>query len=152
MPSLRYVGIDPGASGCIAVITPQEAIEFIDFKTEGLEGYVETLKLYEAHELVIGVEKVSAMPKQGVVSMFNFGMRYGEIMGMLESLGLGFSLVRPLQWQRACSVAKKSGKKGIHTAIHRLYPEAQLKGPKGGLLEGRCDALGIAHYMRITFK
>ena len=30
-----------------------------------------------------------------------------------------------------------------------FYPEAQLHGPLGGLLDGRSDALMIAHYLKL---
>jgi len=101
---------------------------------------------------MIGLEKVNAMPGQGVKSMFSFGERYGELQGMLQTLELGYVLVRPTEWQKACKVKPKSGKKGIHSVISKIYPKAELVGPRGGIIDGRCDALSIAHYLRGKYQ
>ena len=48
----------------------------------------------------VALEKVSAMPGQGVTSMFTFGEGYGRIQGYLEALRVGYNLVRPQAWQK----------------------------------------------------
>jgi len=141
-----YVGIDPGASGALAVINEDSVVETYDFSVEGISGY--TLILSQLQNFTVGLELVHSMPGQGVKSMFSFGQRYGELQGMLQTLGIGYELIRPKEWQKTCKVPPKSKKKGIHDAITIIYPQAELKGPKGGIKDGRCDALGIAHHMR----
>lgn len=126
---------------------------FVDFKKSGLSGYVSYLEELDLIDIrMIAVEAVSSMPGQGVKSMFSFGQRYGELQGMLTTFKLGFDIIRPQQWQKTCHVKPKSGKQGVHEAISRLYPTAELTGPKGGLMDGRCDALGLAHYLRLTYN
>jgi crossover junction endodeoxyribonuclease RuvC len=41
------------------------------------------------------IEQVTAMPKQGVTSMFRFGYSSGGIYGAVVALGLPVSFVRP---------------------------------------------------------
>lgn len=146
-----YVGIDPGASGGMCVIT-DDSVNIYDFKDSQLNTYIPVLLqlLYTGHTTVVAVEKVASMTGQGVKSMFSFGQRLGEIHGMLQTLGLDFIEVQPQKWQKYCGVLPKSGKPGIHAAISKLYPDVQLLGKRGGVMDGRCDALSIAHYLKET--
>ena len=140
-----YVGIDPGASGAMCLLFEDGTIEFYDFKKGGIRSYATILG---AKTDIIAVELVHSFSNQGVKSMFSFGQRLGELHGMLQTLDLPYVEVRPQAWQKACGVVPKSGKKGIHATISVLYPDASLVGPRGGLIDGRCDALGIAHYLK----
>lgn len=146
----NWLAFDPGASGALCCLYEDGTMEFIDFKKEGLKGYINwspnSLELQ-----MCAIEKVRAMPGQGVSSMLSLGRRVGELEGMLQTLEIGYVEIRPQEWQKACGVVPKSGKKGIYETISRIYPDAPLKGPKGGLLDGRADALGIAHYLRKTY-
>ena len=151
-----WIGIDPGASGAMCVLNEDNQLFFYDFKSGKIPNYSSLLRTHtttfpEDPIVMIGLEKVSAMPGQGVKSMFSFGQRLGELEGMLQTLKLGYDMIRPLQWQKACGVKPKSGKQGIYETVSKLYPDASLHGPKGGLIDGRCDALGIAHYIRKTY-
>jgi len=147
----RWIGIDPGKSGSLCILYEDNDTLFIDFKENTLKGYINRLRDIVEREIevtMIGLEKVHAMPGQGVKSMFSFGQRLGELEGMLQTLELGYVMPRPQEWQKACGVPSKSGKKGIYEVISKIYPKADLKGPKGGIIDGRCDSLGIAHYLR----
>lgn len=149
-----WLAFDPGANGSLCLLHETNAITFTDFKHGGLAGYIDGINhliTYNFMPTMIAIEAVSSMPGQGVKSMFSFGQRYGELQGMLATFKLGFDIIRPQQWQKCCHVVPKSGKKGVYEAVSRLYPNAELTGPKGGLLDGRCDALGLAHYLRITY-
>ena len=146
-----WLSADPGASGAICHLYEDGSTVFIDFKAEGLLGYIAYLRSISPTTMV-GIEAVHAMRGQGVTSMFSFGQRLGELEGMLATLQLGYDKIRPQTWQKACNIPAKSGKKGTHEVMSRLYPNAILTGPKGGILDGRCDALGIAHYLRKTYQ
>ena len=119
---------------------------FVDFKSNQLRGYIEALR--DKQPIMVALEKVASMPGQGVKSVFSFGQRFGELEGMLQTLQLPYILVRPQQWQKSCGVPPKSGKQGIHQTMLKSYPTADLTGPRGGLLDGRSDALGLAHHIR----
>jgi len=150
-----WLAIDPGASGSMCILTEENNVFFTDYKTNGLRGYITTLGDIRDEDLeptMIALEKVHAMPGQGVSSMFSFGQRLGELEGILQAFDMGYELIRPQLWQKACGVPAKSGKKGIYEAISKIYPQAELTGPKGGIIDGRCDALGMCHYLRKTYN
>ena len=108
------VGIDPGISGAIAIITGPGEIELYDMPTisektsSGLRHYVDSIELYHLLSLRhidrAAIERVSARPGQGVASMFAFGRAYGECIGVLSALGAPFALIQPKQWQRIAAV------------------------------------------------
>ena len=149
------ISIDPGASGsmCIMELTPSNSllcIKFIDFSSLGLIGYINELKSIDYTKFntsKIGIELVHSMHGQGVKSVFSFGQRLGELIGMLQALGLGYLSISPQIWQKTLKVKPKSGKLGTFNEIIKIYPSAQVLGSRGGILDGRCDALGIAHHI-----
>ena len=145
---MTYIGVDPGANGCMCILEDANTHIFADFKSNGIQGYADLLSDIDISTIYL--EEVHAMPGQGVSSMFSFGRRFGELEGMLQTLKLKYTLVRPSLWQKTIGVVPKSGKKGIYEVVSQLYPNAQLLGSKGGIQDGRCDALGIAHYGMIT--
>ena len=145
-----YIGIDPGAKGSMCVISNGKVL----FKDFDLKDYSNTLKAFldtDDTELMVAIEKVHAMPGQGVSSSFSFGQRLGELEGMLTALQIPYELVAPRDWQKACGIPAKSDKKGIASVIQKLYPTAELYGNKGGLRDGRSDALGLAHFIRLKY-
>lgn len=146
-----WIGIDPGANGALCILHEDNRTIFVDFKQDGLKGYIDILSSLENIQR-IGLEKVGSMPGQGVKSMFSFGQRLGELEGMLQTLHLGYIMTRPAEWQKSCGVKPKSGKKGIYEVVSKIYPNAELNGTRGGIKDGRCDSLGIAHNSRIKFN
>lgn len=145
-----YIGIDPGAKGSMCVISNGKVV----FKDFDLKEYSSTLKAFldtNDTELMVAIEKVHAMPGQGVSSSFSFGQRLGELEGMLTALQIPYELVAPRDWQKACGIPAKSDKKGIASVMQKLYPTAELYGNKGGLRDGRSDALGLAHFIRLKY-
>ena len=145
-----YIGIDPGAKGSMCLISNGKVL----FKDFDLKEYSNTLKAFldtDDTELMVAIEKVHAMPGQGVSSSFSFGQRLGELEGMLTALQIPYELVAPKDWQKACGIPAKSDKKGIASVIQKLYPTAELYGNKGGLRDGRSDALGLAHFIRLKY-
>jgi len=93
------------------------------------------------------IEKGQAMPKQGVRSMFKFGMNYGIWKGILASFGIPFREITPRTWQKGV-IAKAQDKKPALAAAQRMFPQAKLTGPRGGAKDGRADALLIADWCR----
>ena len=143
-----YIGIDPGAKGSMCVIGNGKVL----FKDFDLKEYSSILKAFlDTDELMVAIEKVHAMPGQGVSSSFSFGQRLGELEGILTALQIPYELVAPKDWQKACGIPAKSDKKGIASVIQKLYPTAELYGNKGGLRDGRSDALGLAHFIRLKY-
>ena len=141
-----YIGIDPGMTGSMC-IKHNDKIEFYDYKTEGILGYSEailtvTFEMKLAYKITL--EKVHSMSGQGVKSVFSFGQRLGELEGMLQTLDVEYDTVRPQTWQKSIGVPVKSGKEGIYNVVRiTLEDDSVLLGPKGGIKDGKCDALGI---------
>jgi crossover junction endodeoxyribonuclease RuvC len=141
-----YIGIDPGKNGAMCLLD-NENLEFIDFD---LKEYI--AKLSKLSDIRACIESVHAMPGQGVSSCFTFGQRLGELEGILMTLQIPYELVPPKTWQKACGIQPKSDKKTIANVITKLYPTADIYGSRGGLKDGRSDALGLAHYLRLKYK
>ena len=94
------------------------------------------------------VEKVGAMPGQGVTSMFNFGKNYGFILGALESFGFSYELVTPKKWKKEFGVT--ADKNTSIEVCKRLFPEANLKRTERCKKDhdGMAEALLMAEYAR----
>lgn len=143
---MTYIGIDPGQSGALAVISPQGtfAIPFDE------DEYIDTLNacVQEGGGIRAVVEHVHSMPKQGVASSFKFGQNFGWILGVLAALEIPVELVNPQKWKREFSCT--SDKNTSIAVARRLFPTTSLlatprcKKPHDGMAE----ALLMAEYCR----
>lgn len=152
-----FIGIDPGAKGSMAVMTPNPVFVYSwDIKLvpweDDLMPYIAALKAAKSDDpnrvLSCALEHVGAMPGQGVTSMFNFGANFGKIIGVLTALRVPFELVRPQRWQKDFGV---SGDKAEHiAACKRLFPNVSLlrtvRSRKDD--DGHADALLLAEWSR----
>lgn len=164
------VGIDPGLSGAVAVIntgmgtveihdTPTEQIvKAKGKKTDYLPANMAALFRVYSHTIDHAfVEKVSAMPGQGVTSMFGFGKGFGIWQGVLAGLGIPYTLVIPQRWKKEIMEGLGDKEAAIGRAL-QLYPQvSELLSVKRGIVTkqqaiGRADALLIAEYGRRTIK
>lgn len=142
-----YIGIDPGKNGALAVIRESKGVSLVDFD---LKAYINLLSYFKkSYDMFIGIEKVHAMPGEGVKSSFSFGERVGELKGILSTLDFDNNTewILPQTWQKHINTDSNRGKKAIADSLLSLYPSADLYGPRGGLKDGRSDALGIANYI-----
>ena len=155
---MNYViGIDPGISGAIAIfedgkldtIHDMPTLKIASGKTMkshisaiGLVRILETSTL--VHESVhIVIEKVGAMPGQGVTSMFNFGRSAGIIEGVVAALQRPYTYVTPAAWTKA--VGRAAGKDASRMRAMELFPtRAELF--KRAKDDGRADAALIAYW------
>lgn len=151
---MRVVGIDPGIQGALVLLewgTPRELVVMptIQSLIDGA-SLADLLALWKPD--VVGLERAQAMPDQGVVSMFNYGVGYGTILGILQGMGIKHRTVRPQEWQKwAFSQlrVKREDPKGAALLVAKaLYPGAELV-PKRCRVphKGLVDALLIAGYM-----
>lgn len=93
------------------------------------------------------IEKATAMPKQGVVSMFTFGCGFGIIRGILVGLGIPYTLVTPQEWRKELLKGMPKGKGSSLIVANRLFPKAVI-----GKHDGMAEALLIAEYGRRTLE
>lgn len=148
------LGIDPGLNGALAFIRGNEIIEIIDIESKESRIDAHYLSSYiKKHSPDLAIcEMVNAMPGQGVSSMFTFGHALGAITGVLAALEIPTSFVRPANWQKHFEIKISSKDKAAHKQeiadrALELYPGAPLYGPRGGLRDGRSDALLIASFL-----
>lgn len=151
----RYIGCDPGESGSLVCIS-DNGVEIVPFE---VEAYREALERWSKDTAVATIEKVSAMPHQGVSSTFNFGTNYGFILGLCYAFKIPVNLVTPNQWKKEFSVqmgkdASKAEKKAKTIAcMKRLFPDISLKRTPRSRVDddGIADGLALAEYGRRKF-
>ncbi len=148
------IGIDPGISGAIALLGPGGELEdLLDMPIMLLTGTRHKVnaaalgKIFSAWLDLPGLtallEQVSAMPGQGVSSMFGFGMSYGIVQGVLGALQIPVTFVTPVAWKKRAGIPAKSEKDYARTIAQQLYPNASLERKKD---IGRADAILIARF------
>lgn len=147
-----YIGIDPGKNGGIAVIrcNQRHIVDKVYVGTFSEEGLLESLDYVKskADNAKCVLEKVNAMPGQGVVSMFNFGQNFGFIQGVLKAYNIPFELVPPQKWKKEFSVT--SDKNTSIEVARRLFPNVSLKATERCKKDhdGMAEALLMAEYAR----
>lgn len=142
-----YIGIDPGKNGGIAFIGDCLDTPLVYPFSE--EILIRELKAtYRDYDMKCVLEKVNAMPGQGVVSMFNFGQNFGFIQGVLKAYQIPFELVPPQKWKKEFSVT--SDKNTSIEICKRLFPNVNLKATPRCKKDhdGMAEALLMAEYAR----
>jgi crossover junction endodeoxyribonuclease RuvC len=106
-----YVGIDPGKSGGICVYNPATSeIEFhkMPDTVHGIAELLgEVIVKHSAGGIKLVLEKVHAMPGQGVTSMFTFGQGFGWLEGVIAALGIPCVEVPPQRWMKLIGTMPK---------------------------------------------
>jgi crossover junction endodeoxyribonuclease RuvC len=148
------IGVDPGLSGAIAIMSA-ESLKIFDMPTMTVERngkakrqvsaseLAELLYVYTGKDCHVYVEKVSAMAGQGVTSVFSFGRSFGMIEGILAAFKMPVTYVSPATWVKA--VGRGQGKDASRARAMELFPEnqADFKRVKD---DGRSDASLIAYW------
>lgn len=140
-----YVGIDPGKSGAMAILYPNGSIETIPFN---MVNYVDAIRGLTDYPVKCCLEKVGAMPGQGVVSMFNFGHNLGFIEGVLQSNSIPYQLVPPQTWKKEFSLSSEKAKS--IEVCQKLFPKANLLATQRSRKpsDGIAEAILMAEYAR----
>lgn len=146
----HFMGIDPGQKGAIAVINEMNDIVFLSSFSR--ENMIQCIQELNGVNIVACVEKVSAMPGQGVTSMFNFGKGAGYIEGVLEYALVPYQLVPPNKWKGTFSLLHK-GKDDSIRVCKNLFPKANLYPTERCRKEsdGMAEALLLAEYAKRKF-
>ena len=101
---------------------------------------------------VVILEKVHAMPKQGVSSTFKFGMGFGLVIGVCEALGIPYRLVTPQAWKKVVLAGTAKDKDAAISFVRKAYPGVDLTpGRKRTPHDGMADAICLAEYGRQLF-
>jgi crossover junction endodeoxyribonuclease RuvC len=159
LPSI-VLGIDPGLDGAIAALNPAGEVVAArpmpvlagrrrEIDAGWIVGWLYRIEETEGGFALAVVEKVHAMPKQGVSSSFAFGLGYGQVLGVLAALKVPVVLVTPQQWKGAILAGTAKDKAAAIAYCRRRWPEVSLvpdrcRTPHDGL----ADALCLAEFAR----
>ena len=159
---MLIIGIDPGISGSICFFEDGKIIDVIEMPTmiEGKKNKKQVngsqicneiskrISKFENHEIRVIIEQVSAMPGQGVTSMFNFGQSFGILKGICSSMQLPMYFVRPAKWKKYFGLINCS-KDASRTKAIEMYPSIsdQLSKKKD---VNKSDAILIARFYSET--
>ena len=149
-----FIGIDPGLKGAVGIIDEHGIlIEVVDTPVLSVgkkNDYqvIEMVKIFEPYKDKISkavLEKVHSMPKQGVVSSFNFGKGFGIWQGILSALKIPYDLVTPQRWKGQMMDGMGKEKDASRLRAQQLFPEAELNKKKH---VDRAEALLMAEFLR----
>ena len=161
---MLIIGIDPGISGSICFFIDGKILDVVEMPTmtegkknkrqvNGSQIYNEISKRInklENNQARVVIEQVSAMPGQGVTSMFNFGQSYGILKGICSAMQLPMYFVRPAKWKRYFNLIN-SEKDASRTRAIEIFPyfSSQLSKKKDS---NKADAILIASFYYETYK
>ena len=161
---MLIIGIDPGISGSICFFEDGKIIEVVEMPTmtegkknkkqvNGSQIYNEIskrIKNFDKKDIKVIIEQVSAMPGQGVTSMFNFGQSYGILKGICAAMQLSMYLVRPAKWKKYFNLIN-SEKDASRTKAIEIFPyfSSNLSKKKDS---NKADAILIASYYYETYR
>ena len=161
---MLIIGIDPGISGSICFLEDGTIMDVVEMPTmtegkknkrqvNGAQVYNEIFKRTnktDKQNVRIVIEQVSAMPGQGVTSMFNFGQSFGILKGICSAMQLPMFFVRPAKWKKYFSLIN-SEKDASRTRAIEIFPyfSSQLSKKKDS---NKADAILIASFYYETYK
>ena len=158
---MKIFGIDPGVSGAICVLKEGKILEVYEMPTmidgkknkrqvngaEVTNIFLKELNKKEGTTKVV-VEHVTAMPGQGVTSMFNFGQSFGVLKGICAALKLPIYFVRPVRWKKYFNLIK-TNKDASRTKVIEIFPyiSSKISRKKDS---NKADSILIAKYFEET--
>ena len=161
---MLIIGIDPGISGSICFFEDGKILDVVEMPTmtewkknkkqvNGSQIYNEIskrIKEIDKRNIRVVIEQVSAMPGQGVTSMFNFGQSFGILKGICSAMQLSMYFIRPAKWKRYFNLIN-SEKDASRTKVIEIFPYFSINLAKKKD-SNKADAILIASYYYETFK
>ena len=161
---MLIIGIDPGVSGSICFLKDGKILDVIEMpvmnegkknkkQVNGAQIYNEISKKINSNPETntrVVIEHVTAMPGQGVTSMFNFGQSFGILKGVCSAMRLPMFFVRPAKWKKYYNLIN-SEKDASRTRAIEIFPNfsSQLSKKKDS---NKADAILIASFYYETYK
>ena len=161
---MLIIGIDPGITGAICFFEDGQVKDIIEMpnmaegkknkrQVNGTQIYNEILSRIRNipnKNIFVVIEQVSAMPGQGVTSMFNFGQSFGVIKGLCSAMQLSMHFVRPMRWKKYFNLIK-SEKDASRTKVIEIFPyiSSKLSKKKDS---NKADAILIASFFYNTYQ
>ena len=161
---MLIIGIDPGVSGSICFFRDGKILDAIEMpvmnegkknkkQVNGAQIYNEITKKINSNsetKIRVVIEHVTAMPGQGVTSMFNFGQSFGVLKGICSAMRLPMFFVRPAKWKKFYNLIN-SEKDASRTRAIEIFPDfsSHLTKKKDS---NKADAILIANFYYETYK
>ena len=161
---MLIIGIDPGISGAICFFEDGQIKEIIGMpvmadgkknkrQVNGPQVYNEIssrINKFSKKDITVVIEQVSAMPGQGVTSMFNFGQSFGVLKGICSAMQLSMFFIRPVKWKKYFGLIKTE-KDASRTKVIEIFPyiSSELSRKKDS---NKADAVLIASFFYNTYK
>ena len=161
---MLIIGIDPGITGSICFFEDGKIIDVVEMpnmaegkknkkQVNGAQIYYEIslrIKDLKKEDVKVVIEQVSAMPGQGVTSMFNFGQSFGILKGICSAMQLPMYFVRPAKWKKYFNLIN-SEKDASRTKAIEVFPyySSELSKKKDS---NKADAILIASFYYETYK
>ena len=161
---MLIIGIDPGISGSICFFEDGKIIDIIEMPSmaEGKKNKKQVngsqicneinsrIKKLNKQEIKVVIEQVSAMPGQGVTSMFNFGQSFGVLKGICSAMELPMYFIRPAKWKKYFNLIN-SEKDASRTKAIQIFPyiSSQLSKKKDS---NKADAILLASFFFETYQ
>ena len=161
---MLIISIDPGINGAICFFENGEVKDVLEMPTmaegkknkrqvNGRQMYNELsfrIKDYKTQNINVIVEQVSAMPGQGVTSMFNFGQSFGVIKGICAAMQLPIFFIRPVKWKKYFELIN-SQKDSSRTKAIEMFPSiSEILSKKKD--SNKADAILIASFYENIIK
>ena len=152
---MLIVAIDPGLTGALGFLRDGAYLAVVDMPTvtkgvgsvknevspQGMKTLIRE-QLLAGEAVVAVIEKVGAMPGQGVSSVFSLGDSYGAARAVLATAGFELVQVHPATWKKHFKLS--SDKELSRALATRMFPVAPLHLKKH---DGRAEALLIARWL-----
>ena len=161
---MLIIGIDPGISGSVCFFQDGVIQDVLEMPTmiEGKKNkkqvngsqifneISEKIKKMDKKNIKVVIEHVTAMPGQGVTSMFNFGQSFGILKGICSAMQLSVYFVRPAKWKKYFNLIN-SEKDASRTRAIEIFPyySSHLSRKKDS---NKADAILIASFFFETYK
>ena len=161
---MHVISIDPGISGSICFFKGGKIVDIIEMpnmaegkknkrQVNGAQIYNEIssrIKNFNKEDIKVVIEQVSAMPGQGVTSMFNFGQSFGVLKGICSAMQLPMYFVRPAKWKKYFNLIN-SEKDASRTKAIQIFPyiSSELSKKKDA---NKADAILLASFFFETYK
>ena len=158
------IGIDPGISGAICFFEDGKVTDIVEMpnmaegkknkrQVNGAQIYNEIssrIKNFNKEDIKVVIEQVSAMPGQGVTSMFNFGQSFGVLKGICSAMQLSTYFIRPVKWKKYFNLIN-SEKDASRTKAIQIFPyiSSQLSKKKDA---NKADAILLASFFFETYQ
>ena len=147
---MRICGIDPGANGAVCVLDSNDPVYIALLDLAKTTPFDAAHWLQKQNPNTVWIEDVHSLFGMSAKSNFGFGRNLGLAIAIsqIATKGEVAKTVTPKIWQKYIGITAKGKdiKKQISEIAIKLYPTANIYGKRGGLLDGRSDALMIAHY------